>query len=168
MITDEDDYELPANYLDHLVLPPRSELWAAVQEAHDYLHEWVHNPSSRLHPTYGKVVFEAGTWGRSIFSDICWVCLAGLRYLRKEDSLLGLDVEQNGEDISATDYFLDALRNPWINGEYIQQWLGITMPVDMSEYEGIWDSEGPEGILTFLGWLLDAGKEQGVYEPTTT
>lgn len=158
-----DDYD-PSDYLAELELPPRTELWAAVQEAHDYLHQWVINPPGRLHPTYGKVVFDAGSWGHRFFADECWVCLAGLRYLRKENSLLGVDVEQNGEDISATDYFLDALRDPITNSGYIERWLGVQVPTDITGYE-LWDPESPEEILAFLAWLLDAGKVQGVYVP---
>jgi hypothetical protein len=164
MITyDDDDDYAPSDYLDHLEQPPMSELWAAVREAHDYLHEWLYDPSTRVHPVYGKVVFKGGSWGAFFpyhdrgmpIPNECWVCLAGLRYLRKENSLLGVDVEQNGVDISATDYFLDALHDPITNSGYIEQWLGVRIPVGITSTElGIPDPESAEGILTFLTWLL--------------
>lgn len=165
MITyDGDDKELE-DYLSTLALPPRSELWAAVQEAYEYLDQYLNDLPSRQHPVYGRVVFEAGSWGSRFFSDECWVCLAGLRYLRKEDSLLGVDVEQNGEDISPTDYFLDALRDPEYHGEYIEKWLGVWIPDDMV-YDLItepWDPENPEHILAFLGWLLRQDRESTLW-----
>ncbi|WOL31419.1 hypothetical protein [Microcoleus phage My-WqHQDG] len=141
----DDEYEHDDN-LHELNLPPHEELWSAVREAHDYLQEYVNDISSHTHPVYGEVGFNSWVWGIAISDKECWVCLAGLRYLRKEDKLLRVP------SVSDTDIFLDALRDPYTNREHIQRWLGAIAPYSWTSWSPL---DKPEEILTFLDWLLE-------------
>ena len=143
-----DDDEKCGYDLRNLNLPPREELWAAVKEAHDYLQEYVNDVSSHTHPVYGEIVFDAGVWGIPLNDREYWVCLAGLRYLRKEDKLLGMGVP----GVCDTDRFLDALRCPHHYREHIKHWLGVEVPYSMTSLHGL---DEPEEIVYFLGWLLE-------------
>jgi hypothetical protein len=149
----DDQYEHDDN-LHNLDLPAREELWVAVKEAHDYLQEYVNDVSTHTHPVYGAVVFDSGVWGIPLNDEECWVCLAGLRYLRKEGGLLGLE-----KRVSDTDRFLDALRCPYYYKEHIKHWLGVEVPYSLTSLHGL---DEPEEILSFLGWLLEQHRDNAL------
>lgn len=141
--------------------PPREELWAGVREAHYYLHQWVNDPSSRVHPTEGKVEFDAYSWGERD-EDGCTACLAGLWYLRKVGRLLSVTVNEDDEyeDLPSTYWpvcrFLDNLRHTTAAAADIEQQLGVVIPDDLEVVIGIpkWSLSEPKDILVFLTWLL--------------
>jgi hypothetical protein len=142
--------------------PPREELWAAIKEAHYYLHQWVNDPSSRLHPTEGRIEFDAYSWGERGDGG-CTACLAGLWYLHKVGRLLTVKVNDSDEyeDLLPTYWpvcrFLDNLRHTWAFTADIQRELGVVLPKYDSELEeaiGKWTLHRPEDILIFLAWLL--------------
>lgn len=141
-------------------IPTRTELWAAVQEAHDYLYQYLNDLSSRYIPDLGTIEFDAWDWGSKV-DRTCTVCLAGLYLLRREHKLF------HDSDTKMTPLlgFLDDLRNPDQYEDKIEEWLGVSVDYDSSYIadDGLWDSGNPEHILHFLGWLLDAGKEQELY-----
>lgn len=143
-------------------LPPRDVLWQVVQEAYDYLHEWVTNPSSRAHPHYGKVHFDVSKWGRE-GEESCMVCVAGLYYLRKYDLLL--EVKYNHDPYPEVAEFLDELT--YSDGDYdaqIEECLGVEIPEGLRDgliMVGPWDSEHPEHLLAFLQWLLGQRTQAG-------
>jgi hypothetical protein len=152
-------------------LPPRNELWVAVQEAHDYLDRWVNDPSSRQHPQFGTIVFNVYDWGQRK-GDGCVVCLGGLYYLHKAYKLLADDHDTWNSPVPPILRFLDHLRYPDDNADEIEEWLGVTITYGtlyLSQEQGgeyvEWDNSDPEHILDFLGWLLDKGWTEGVYVP---
>ena|SRR4028118_1569578 len=141
--------------------PPREELWSAVQEAHDYLQQYLNDPSSRVHPIEGEVKFNAYSWGEPDpdGEGEYEVCLAGLWHLRKVGRLLTVSVNDHDEyeNLPPICRFLDKLRCPGDNGDEIEQWLGVDTTYYPSQDEktgGMLYSDNPEHILKFLTWLL--------------
>jgi hypothetical protein len=152
-------------------LPPRNELWVAVQQAHDFLDMWVNDLSSRQHPEFGTIVFNAYDWGQRK-GDGCAVCLGGLYYLHKAHKLLADDPDTWNSPVPPILRFLDHLRYPDDNADEIEEWLGVTITYGtlyLSQEQGgeyvEWDNTNPEHILDFLAWLLDMGRAKGVYIP---
>lgn len=148
--------------------PPREELWAAVQEAHDYLYQYLNDPSNREHPAEGEIEFSAYNWGLR-YPGGCEVCLAGLWYLHKVGRLLEVEMNDDDEYVNLPPLcrFLDKLRCPADNGDEIEERLGVATQSYPSQDEdgGMLYGDNPEHILAFLRWLLERGKEQGVYVP---
>ena len=142
-------------------MPEGETLWGVVQEAHDYLEQWINDPSSRVHPTKGWIYFNAGSWGRATKDrEACMVCLAGLWYLQKEGRLLGdesRDIPMGGElVVPPIARFLDYLRFPYAKAYHIEKWLGVSAD-DVRGYKvpgNIWCPDEPTHILDFLDWLL--------------
>ena len=149
-------------------LPPRNELWVAVQEAHDYLHQWINDPSGRQHPQYGAIEFDVCDWGHRKEGG-CVVCLGGLYYLHKAHKLLADDHDTWNSPVPPILRFLDHLRYPEDNADEIEEWLGVEVDYDTRFIaDGCeWDTADPAHIQDFLWWLLERGKEEGVYAPQT-
>lgn len=148
---------------DHVdELPPRGVLWQVVQEAYNYLHEWVTNPSSRAHPHYGKVHFDVSKWGYEGLES-CMVCVAGLYFLRKYDVLLGVTYKYDPYPKVAD--FLDDLTYSGADDDAkIEEYLGVEIPEGLRDGLvgiGPWDSEYPEHLLAFLQWLLGQRTQVG-------
>lgn len=146
-------------------LPPREELWAAVQEAHDFLYQYLNDPNSRKHPTEGEVEFNAYNWGLR-YPGGCEVCLAGLWYLHKVGRLLEVDDSKyECEGLPPLCRFLDKLRCPDDNADEIEEQLGVsTHSYPSQDGDGnMLYSDNPKHILDFLTWLLDKGQAYGVY-----
>jgi hypothetical protein len=126
-----------------------------VQEAYDYLHEWITNPTSRVHPHYGKVHFDISKWGYE-GQESCMVCVAGLYYLRKYDLLLG--IKYRYEPYPKLAEFLDDLTYSGADDDaLIEEYLGVHVPSGLRDRlvgGGLWDSDQPEHLLAFLQWLL--------------
>ena len=143
------------NHVDEL--PPRDELWEVVQEAYSYLHEWVTNPTTRVHPHYGKVHFDISKWGYKGLES-CMVCVAGLYYLRKYDLLLGVEYSYGYEPYPKVAEFLDDLTYSSVDDDtLIEKYLGVAIPRGLRAGlvgVGPWDNTYPEHLLAFLQWLL--------------
>lgn len=134
----------------------QAELWQVVQEAHDYLHAYLHDPTSRIYSEGGVVHFSASDWGYRT-KDGCSVCLAGLWYLKKEGVLLG----ELFKVLPQIADFLDDLRYLHVDPELIGDWLGIEIPYDLdialaleATGDDCWDKDNIHHILAFLKWLL--------------
>lgn len=140
--------------MDDNNLPPRQQLWVIVQEVHDYLHTYLNDPSSRHHPTMGRVYFNTSDWGRSILAGRgCQVCLAGLWYLRKCDTLLGVP-----DIVPPLATFLDSLIDPRYSRQRLSELLGVQIPAGIQHQlagSHMWESHNPVHILKFLAWLLE-------------
>lgn len=137
------------------------EKWQILQEARDYLHAYLHYPSSRLYSEAGVVRFDANEWG-SVIDGGCTVCLAGLWYLKKENVLLG-DMMKWCLLPQIAD-FLDDLRclNEERDRGAIEDWIGIDVPDGLGTElatnttgSQLWDGDNPYHILAFLNWLIE-------------
>jgi hypothetical protein len=143
------------------VLPPRRQLWVIIQEVHDYLYTYLNDPSSRHHPTMGRVYFCTTHWGRPILGGRgCEVCLAGLWYLRKCGVLLG-----SPDIIPPLATLLDSLIDPRYSHQRVSELLGIHIPAGIHHQlvgPYMWESYNPVHILKFLAWLLEHKGESNV------
>lgn len=162
--------------------PTRGELWQVIEEAHNYLHQWLVDSSSRMHPIYGEIEINMGDWGIRDSATSCSVCLAGLWYLRERGWLLGEAFKINSPDRVLVDIktdrlvsFLNELRcpldvidddedlEPVTYSHKIGELLGIEgipyledeLMVALGLEEIHWDEYDPEHILAFLQWLLE-------------
>ena len=139
----------------------RGELWHIVQEAHDYLHAYLYDPTSRIYSEGGVVHFSASDWGYRT-KDGCKVCLAGLWYLKKENVLLGDLLDVYHQPLPQIADFLDDLRRLDMDPDLIEDWLGISVPDDLDTELAVkatgdecWDEDNIHHILAFLKWLLE-------------
>lgn len=139
-----------------------SEIWQVIREAHDYLHAYLHDPTSRIYSEGGVIHFRAGEWGTRVDGG-CAVCLAGLWYLRKEDVLLE-EMMHNGYELPQIADFLDDLRylDRPSKIKAIEDWVGIDIPDDLDTElsakaadDNYWDEDNPYHMLAFLKWLLE-------------
>lgn len=140
-------------------VPTRDEMWQVVQEVRDYLYEYLNIPESRVIPGVGEVVFDAGEWGKRMMGPTpgCYVCLAGIWYLRKLGVLLDEVLPRFIPPIANR---LDDMRLPYYRSEqHIADMLGIDALPILKD----WDSSNPHHILRYLDWLL----EQQHGTPTT-
>ncbi len=149
------------------------EKWQILQEAHDYLHAYLHDPDSRVYSD-GKVIhFDANNWG-SIVDGGCTVCLAGLWYLRKENVLLEdivckVVTPQIANFLDSLRYLGTPLDTPAVYAPRgpsyiwdIEDWVGINIPDGLGDKLAMkttgdehWDEDNSHHILAFLNWLLE-------------
>ena len=141
---------------------PREELWRIVEEAHQYLHDWLHKEGAGPWNVYRgmDIDFYANSWYTAITETRCTVCLAGLWYLQK----LGLPLTLREERITTPEIanFLDTLRWADIEHSDIEQYLGVEVPLGIGNRlvgdklgAHTYRSSNPKHILLFLEWLLE-------------